>query len=82
MAELHTIWEDAVAQTAEIQLAEVTAENLRKQKEEQERKEKEQKEREAQKQAGLGRNEVQLSGKENCAVGFLKCRFGQRSLRE
>lgn len=59
-----TIWEDAVAQTAEIQLAEVTAENLRKQKEEQERKEKEQKEREAQKQAGLGRNEVQLSGKE------------------
>ena len=59
-----TIWEDAVAQTAEIQLADVTAENLRKQKEEQERKEKEQKEREAQKQAGLGRNEVQLSGKE------------------
>ena len=42
-----TIWEDAVAQTAEIQLAEVTAENLRKQKEEQERKEKEQREREA-----------------------------------
>ena len=33
-----TIWEDAVAQTAEIQLAEVTAENLRKQKEEQVRK--------------------------------------------
>ena len=31
-----TIWEDAVAQTAEIQLAEVTAENLRKQKEDQE----------------------------------------------
>lgn len=46
-----TIWEDAVAQTAELQLAEVTAENLRKQKEEQERKEKEQKEREAQVQA-------------------------------
>lgn len=33
-----TIWEDAVAQTAEIQLADVTAENLRKQKEEQERR--------------------------------------------
>ena len=73
-----TIWEDAVAQTAEIQLAEVTAENLRKQKEEQERKEKEQKEREAQKQAGLGRNEVQLSGKEP----VLSDSEVQRSLRE
>ena len=46
-----TIWEDAVAQTAEIQLAEVTAENLRKQKEEQERKETEQRARETQVQA-------------------------------
>ena len=60
-----TIWEDAVAQTAEIQLAEVTAENLRKQKEEQERKEKEQKEREAQKRASLERNDVQVSEKES-----------------
>ena len=46
-----TIWEDAVAQTAEIQLAEVTAENLRKQKKEQERKETEQRARETQVQA-------------------------------
>lgn len=52
-----TIWEDAVAQTAEIQLADVTAENLRKQREEQERKEKEQKEREAQKRASMEQNE-------------------------
>ena len=60
-----TIWEDAVAQTAEIQLAEVTAENLRKQKEEQERKEKEQKEKgKRRSRQALGRNEVQLSGKE------------------
>ena len=55
-----TIWEDAVAQTAEIQLAEVTAENLRKQKEEQERKEREQKEREAQKGGNLEQNETQV----------------------
>lgn len=55
-----TIWEDAVAQTAEIQLAEVTAENLRKQKEEQERKEREQKEREAQKGGSLEQNETQV----------------------
>ena len=59
-----TIWEDAVAQTAEIQLAEVTAENLRKQKEEQERKEKEQKEREAQKQASMAQNKIQVPAKQ------------------
>lgn len=51
-----TIWEDAVAQTAELQLAEVTAENLRKQKEEQE-----QKEREAQKRASREQNAAQPS---------------------
>lgn len=59
-----TIWEDAVAQTAEIQLAEVTAENLRKQKEDQERKEKEQREREAQKKESLERNEGQVQAAE------------------
>lgn len=59
-----TIWEDAVAQTAEIQLAEVTAENLRKQKEEQERKEKEQREWEAQKQASMAQNKIQVLAKQ------------------
>ena len=46
-----TIWEDAVAQTAEIQLAEVTAEHIRRQQEErmqQERKQQEQKQQEEQ----------------------------------
>ncbi len=55
-----TIWEDAVAQTAEIQLAEVTAENLKKQKEEQERKDKEQKDREMKKWESLERNKMQV----------------------
>ena len=59
-----TIWEDAVAQTAEIQLADVTAENLRKQKEEQERKEKEQKEREVQKRASMAQNKIQVPAKQ------------------
>ena len=59
-----TIWEDAVAQTAEIQLADVTAENLRKQKEEQERKEKEQKEREVQKRASMAQNNIQVPAKQ------------------
>ena len=59
-----TIWEDAVAQTAEIQLADVTAENLRKQKEEQERKEKEQKEREVQKRASMAQNKIQVPVKQ------------------
>ncbi|MEQ2563273.1 DUF6128 domain-containing protein [Ventrimonas sp. CLA-AP-H27] len=59
-----TIWEDAVAQTAEIQLAEVTAENLRKQKEEQERKEKEPREREAQKRGKLEQNEGEVQAAE------------------
>ena len=75
-----TIWEDAVAQTAEIQLAEVTAENLRKQKEEQERKEKEQKEREAHRQVWDEMKYNFLEKKLCCRI--LKCRFGQRSLRE
>ena len=59
-----TIWEDAVAQTAEIQLADVTAENLRKQKEEQEQKEKEQKEREVQKRASMAQNKIQVPAKQ------------------
>ena len=59
-----TIWEDAVAQTAEIQLADVTAENLRKQKEEQEQKEKEQKEREVQKRASMAKNKIQVPAKQ------------------
>ena len=59
-----TIWEDAVAQTAEIQLADVTAENLRKQKEEQEQKEKEQKEREVQKRASMAQNKIQDPAKQ------------------
>ena len=48
-----TIWEDAVAQTAEIQLAEVTAEHIRRQQEErmqQERKQQEQKQQEQKQQ--------------------------------
>ena len=59
-----TIWEDAVAQTAEIQLADVPAENLRKQKEEQEQKEKEQKEREVQKRASMAQNKIQVPAKQ------------------
>lgn len=36
-----TIWEDAVAQTAELQLAEITAENIRRQQDEREKQEQE-----------------------------------------
>ena len=36
-----TIWEDAVAQTAELQLAEITAENIRRQQEDREKQEQE-----------------------------------------
>lgn len=43
-----TIWEDAVAQTAEIQLAEVTSEHIRRQQEEKEQQERKQQERKQQ----------------------------------
>ena len=45
-----TIWEDAVAQTAEIQLAEVTAEHIRRQQEERMQQERKQQERKQQEQ--------------------------------
>ena len=76
-----TIWEDAVAQTAEIQLAEVTAENLRKQKEEQERKERNRKRGKRRSRQVWDEMKYNFLEKKLCCR-ILKCRFGQRSLRE
>ena len=74
-----TIWEDAVAQTAEIQLAEVTAENLRrKSRSERKRNRKRGKRRSRQVWDEMKYNF--LEKKLCCRI--LKYRFGQRSLRE
>mgnify|MGYP000128616394 CR=1 FL=1 len=76
-----TIWEDAVAQTAEIQLAEVTAEHIRRQQEERMQQERKQQEQNNRKNSRISRHSKVFLYQQKSSVNWRQRKKSWKRLR-